>query len=395
MDKKFYLYHFGNKQDYDVIDKILGLRNDITNYEIIDYEKVGLDKYLSVLAKVKGVVKNFEDRVSFMDEKGCYEKKISVIVPVYNVEEYITKCLKSICEQTYLNLEIILVDDGSTDESGKICDEFAGGDNRIKVIHKTNGGLSDARNAGLEIATGEWIGFVDSDDYIHEQMYELLAEAMIEEHADIVYCKRVIVRDSVMENYVDSDAKESWLSLNALEKMYQPGFAGMATVAWNKLYKKEIFEHLRFPKGMFFEDNYIIHRVYEKAQKVVFIDRTLYFYMERGGSIMRKPYTMRSLDKLKGTYERVIFTKGKVPDSLYAKILADYHYYAEKHYAMVKSFFPKEKQVLKTMHAEYKKIFGENKKVFRTFYKKKYIASVIFYFMPNMWSHFVSKDNWL
>lgn len=330
-----------------------------------------------------------------MKENYFNNKKISVIVPVYNVEEYIHKCLDSILRQTYFQLEIILVDDGSTDKSGKICDEYAQRDERIKVIHKSNGGLSDARNAGLNIATGELIGFVDSDDYIHEQMYEILQRIMEEEQADIVYCKRVIVRNSMVQKYVDSDTRQCWISLDALEKMYEPGFAGMATVAWNKLYKKEIFDNIRFPKGMIFEDNYIIHQLYDKAQKVVFIDKTLYYYIERGESIMRKPYTLRSLDKLKGTYERVDYTKGKVSDSLYEKVIADYHYYSEKHYAMVKSTFPEEKKILKKIHNDYKRIYKENKKVFRTFYKKKYIASILYYFFPNIWSYFVSKENWL
>ena len=272
-----------------------------------------------------------------MKENYFGNKKISVIVPVYNVEEYIHKCLDSILRQTYFQLEIILVDDGSTDKSGKICDEYAQCDERIKVIHKSNGGVSDARNAGLDIATGELIGFIDPDDYIHEQMYEILQKIMEEEQADIVYCKRAIVRNSMVQKYSDSDTRQCWISLNALEKMYEPGFAGMATVPWNKLYKKEIFDNIRFPKGMIFEDNYIIHQLYDNAQKVVFIDKTLYYYIERGESIMRKPYTLRSLDKLKGTYERVDYTKGKVSDSLYEKVIADYNYYSEKHYEMVKS----------------------------------------------------------
>lgn len=322
-------------------------------------------------------------------------KKISIIVPVFNVEEYIQKCLDSILHQTYCQLEIILVDDGSTDKSGKICDEYAQRDERIKVIHKSNGGLSDARNAGLDIATGELIGFVDSDDYINEQMYEILYRIMQDEQADIVYCKRAIVRNSMIQKYFDTETKQCWNSLNALEKMYEPGFAGMATVAWNKLYKKEIFDNIRFPKGMIFEDNYIIHKLFDKARKVVFIDKTLYYYIERGESIMRKPYTLRSLDKLKGTYERVGYTKGKVSDILYEKIVADYHYYSEKHYAMVKSTFPQEKKILKKIHNDYKKIYKENKIYFRKFYKKKYIASILFYLFPNIWSNFVSKENWL
>ena len=166
---------------------------------------------------------------------------ISVIVPVYNVEKYLDRCMKSILQQTYHRLEIILVDDGSTDASAAMCDAYARRDSRIRVVHKQNGGLSDARNAGLELAAGDYIGYVDSDDWIEPDMYEYLLENALKYQADIAVCGRV-------ERYVDKEVVRGFSEIEVLAR--EPALKYLLqndllqNYAWDKLYKQELFQDL-------------------------------------------------------------------------------------------------------------------------------------------------------
>lgn len=223
---------------------------------------------------------------------------ISVIVPIYNVEQYVRKCVESICAQTYGFLEIILVDDGSTDSSGRICDELAKTDKRIKVIHKKNGGLSDARNAGIHTAVGEYLAFVDGDDLIHPQSYEILMKnalkynAMISEggyisnarisfeqfkkHYSSYDCKKIEKQDALIDVYTD--------------KRY------FHIMAWTKIYKKSLFENIEFPKGKVHEDMKIMYKLFEACTCLVSTTVPLYFVNERPGSITRCKYNRFRLD---------------------------------------------------------------------------------------------------
>lgn len=210
---------------------------------------------------------------------------ISVIVPIYNVEDYVVKCVDSILNQTLRDLEIILVDDGSTDNSGKICDEYLTKDDRVKVIHKKNGGLSDARNAGLDVCKGEYIGFVDGDDYIDEDMYEMLYKNIINYDADISMCRfRRIYNNRIDDNGRDlirytKDKKE------IIEELYC-GSIGISVCS--KLYKRNIFSNLRFFYGKTYEDVYITLHTVENATKVVFDYKSKYNYILRENSITEK-----------------------------------------------------------------------------------------------------------
>lgn len=214
---------------------------------------------------------------------------ITVIVPVYNVEKYLGKCIESIIEQTYKNLEIILVDDGSPDNCPFICDLYAQKDKRVRVIHKTNGGLSDARNEGLNAANGEYVAFIDSDDYIHVNMIEKLYCAIKAYDADVSLCNYLYVD----ENYHSIDElnritpiKNEVLSCEqVIEKLFENKH-WYYSVAWNKLYKRGIFDKLQFPKGRLFEDAYIAHHVFGKCKRIVSISDVLYFYLQRADSIM-------------------------------------------------------------------------------------------------------------
>ena len=221
---------------------------------------------------------------------------VSVIVPIYKVEAYLEKCIKSIQNQTYTDLEIILVDDGSPDGCGAICDRYAEEDARIKVIHKENGGLSDARNKGLDIAVGEYILFVDSDDYIHPQMVEILLHHLKKTEADIAVCSfsQVEVKEEVvfpqyhtagLIEYEEADAQiEIFDGVAVMNNLQYKNL--LTVVAWNKLYKAELFEKLRYPKNRLQEDEFFVHHILHLCKKTVYITKELYYYVQRSGSIM-------------------------------------------------------------------------------------------------------------
>lgn len=225
--------------------------------------------------------------------------KISIIIPIYNVEKYIHRCVDSVLAQTYHNTEIILVDDGSLDRCGKICDEYAKIDKRIKVVHKENGGLSDARNAGIEVATGDYIGFVDSDDYISEDMYEKLYSALINNNADMSICSFKYVGEDITAKFDNDNSpiKNGVLSGSSIlfEKMNEQKF-WYWVVAWNKLYKRELFSDIRFPVGKINEDEFIIHHILLKCDNVACVSDMLYYYVQREGSIMNIKYSVKNLD---------------------------------------------------------------------------------------------------
>lgn len=210
-------------------------------------------------------------------------QKISVIIPIYNVANYLPKCIESVINQTYKNLEIILMDDGSPDNCPKICDEYAQTDSRIKVVHKPNGGLSDARNAGLDIATGEYIGFIDSDDYIDEHMYEEMLSAIENADADLCICGYDRVND---DGEIRSSAhfKNAVLSQNDAFEMLVQGNVYFI-ISCNKLYKREIFDKLRFEVEKTHEDEFIMHHVYGECNKIVTLEKSYYYYLVRETSI--------------------------------------------------------------------------------------------------------------
>lgn len=228
---------------------------------------------------------------------------VSVIVPVYNVEEYVDKCMISICEQTYVNIEILLIDDGSTDTSGIKCDEWAKKDNRIKVVHKVNGGLSDARNYGLDLALGEWILFVDSDDYIDKLLIEKCLKLAWKNKAALIIFEYYEVDEYDRLTSCEKSNKEcvfdSLSILNAFIK-----FGTGSSMACNKLYRKEIWEGLRFVKGKLHEDEFIIIDTLQRADKVYLSSEPFYFYRKRSGSIMNKKGIKSYRDKLEAYYGR-------------------------------------------------------------------------------------------
>lgn len=209
---------------------------------------------------------------------------ISVIVPVYNVENYLGKCLDSIINQTYKNIEIIVVDDGSTDSSGRLCDEYAERDVRIKVIHKDNGGLSDARNAGLDICKGDYIGFIDSDDTIDTDMYETLYNNICKYNADVSMCKNKNIDETGPHLYIkDKGVKVYDDKLSILQELLLG--KGLSVSVCVKLFRRKIFSDIRFEYGKFYEDVWAFWPIYEKTQRLVVDYIAKYNYFLRDGSI--------------------------------------------------------------------------------------------------------------
>lgn len=220
---------------------------------------------------------------------------ISIIVPVYKVEKYLERCVKSIQEQTYTNLEIILVDDGSPDRCGQLCDEFAKLDERIKVYHKENGGISDARNYGIDKATGEYIGFVDSDDYIHESMYEKLYEAIKKSGTMISECGLTRVYKNTLRPHYEG--KDYFLVLDKQE--YLKEFLENRKVygsVWCKLIHRDIVKKIKFSVGMIYEDALYNLELIKNVDKFTLISDSYYYYYIREDSYTTKPFNNRSMD---------------------------------------------------------------------------------------------------
>ena len=272
-------------------------------------------------------------------------KLISVIVPVYKVEKYLKKCVDSIISQTYKNLEIILVDDGSPDNCPKLCDEYAKADKRIKVVHKDNGGLSSARNAGIMVASGELIGFVDSDDYINKNMYKDMYELLMKNNADLCICNYEYIYEdgSSFPTNTPSPIKDEVMSRKqALHKLTDP--AGWYYItAVNKLYKKEILTEDIFPEGKIHEDEFSIHYIMGKCKKVVTTSKTYYHYIQRDGSIMNRRNLATELDKIEAIMDRYrYFCEIKHPDA--KNILRDLYI---RLYRSVKDFPAHDKKTAK------------------------------------------------
>ena len=229
------------------------------------------------------------------------DEKISVIVPVYNVEQYLERCVDSIINQTYKNLEIILVNDGSTDNSGQLCDELAKKDDRIRVIHKKNGGLSDARNTGINEAKSDLIGFIDSDDYIDEDMYEVLMNNLKDANADLSMCGHYDVYNNVPEVQV-ADKKIWELSSKDAIKMVMEAKI-LSVTAVNKLYKKSLFSDLKFEIGKIAEDAFIMIKLLDKCNVVVATNEKKYYYVHRENSITTQKSSTKFLNVIEA-YEQ-------------------------------------------------------------------------------------------
>lgn len=233
---------------------------------------------------------------------------VSFVVPIFNVEKYLEQCVSSILSQTYDNIEVILVDDGSTDNSGKICDNFAQKDKRVKVIHKKNGGLSSARNAGLDALTGDYVVFTDSDDYVSSDMVQTMLNKLESTDSDLIMCNFAYTDENgnVTDNFTDGNESGEYDN-NQLLSTIAAGWT-FGAVAWNKIYKAKLFDNnLRFTEGKLAEDEFMAHRLLAKVKKAFVISDVLYYYRQRSGSIINSDFNIKKLDSLDALIDRVDF----------------------------------------------------------------------------------------
>lgn len=331
---------------------------------------------------------------------------ISIIIPVYNIEEQIEKCLQSIVSQTYSNIEIIVVDDGSTDSSGKIIDKFAESDNRIIVIHKENGGVGSAKNTGLKYVHGEYIGFVDGDDYINCAMYEILIRNLEKYHCDIAGCCFKGVSDDNPGTYseaIKSDSQKIKI-LNNFDSFYKyyfefskenerTFFTTSVLSLCNKVFRKELLEGISFPENTHMgEDSFVYFDILKKAQKSVYTDLKLYYYYNRVDSATRTKY--ESYEKINARLLNKVKTIGK-----YINILDDLGYYDLSNSCLNIELFDiimecSKKGTTMKLRSLYKRIVKKilNIKGFgHSFTLKRKILIILFLFSPMLYKKMISK----
>lgn len=306
------------------------------------------------------------------------EVLISVIVPVYKVEKYLSTCIDSIISQTYRNLEIILVADDSQDRCPEICDKYLELDSRVKVIHKKNEGLSSARNAGLKIAKGEYITFVDSDDYISKDMIKVLYDICFNYHVLLSQCN--FIRDGRFEDINVNNIKVNILSKNQcfLNLFDTDGMAFCAS--WGKLYHKSLFENIFFPYGKSHEDIYTSHQFFEKAGKIGYIPNGLYYYRQRNDSLMAEEKRKPSLEEVKANMVRGNYLrKNGYLEAYKVQLWVCIKMLRQKYCGYYEGWSIEEK---KHICREYRKLLLKVKKIQRERLK---MNDWLFYFTPDMY----------
>ncbi len=257
---------------------------------------------------------------------------ISVIVPIYNLEQYVESCITSIIGQTYQQLEILLIDDGSKDRSGFICDEYAKKDARIRVFHKENGGLSDARNYGLDHMKGDAVAFIDGDDMIHPQMMEIMAQIMQREKAQIVACSYERVTEQPKPSMIDASSIETELYSGKIALPLNKG----DVIACNKLYQKAVFDGIRYPIGKYHEDEFVIHQILYHCEKMAVISTSLYYYFIRNNSITEKIVPKNIYDTLEALSQRCLFCEEHQWDEALLATVNGYCEYCARRYWQIR-----------------------------------------------------------
>lgn len=313
---------------------------------------------------------------------------ISVIVPVYNVESYLKKCVNSIIQQTYQNIEILLIDDGSLDKSKEICDEFLKKDQRIKVVHQRNSGLSSARNKGIELSTASYLMFIDSDDFIENKMIENLYHKMKEDNADICCCGKFLDYES---NHIALNNKNEF-SVNNIEALSKMLIGDdIDNSACDKLFKRELFENIRFPIGRYYEDIATVYKTFIVSKKISHINYLGYHYCIRKNSLSKEAFSNKQFDAL-------LFSKQAMDDIVTfcprLKNVAEAYYFLELMTTLRKvkkslnfNEFKKEYKLIKKEFNKYFVLQLKNDKI--PFYKK--IMSIFIYFNCYYFVEFVYR----
>lgn len=261
-------------------------------------------------------------------------EKISIIIPVYQVEAYLPKCLNSIIRQTYKNLEIILIDDGSKDQCGRICDEYARKDSRIRVIHKQNEGVANARNDGIKYATGDFISFIDSDDWIAANAYQVLYRGLKKYDADCAVggCINVVEKNGkcAVQRNRKRGHKPSAVCESSSQAMKRVLLNGSAV--WNRLFKREVFDTIRFPSDRINDDEVVALHAYAECKKVVFLNQDTYFYRIRKNSITTSSFSLKKMDIYYNSMDNLAFVRESRPE---LAVCAEFKYYKAMLYCYI------------------------------------------------------------
>lgn len=284
---------------------------------------------------------------------------VSVVVPIYNVERYLRKCIETIINQTYNNIEIILVNDGSTDNCLKICNEFQRKDKRIIVINKKNGGLSDARNTGLKNAHGKYICFIDSDDYISEKYVEQLYNLIIENNAQIALCNFEKVDENEKSILKKDIINQTTSGKKIMEKFNDKDFYPASVVAWNKLYNINLFENIFYPVGKIHEDEFTTYKLFYIAEKVATTSKALYYYRQVQTSITNRKFNIKRFDALEALEEKVNFFLQKKEEKLYKLALIEYEKNIIAYWINSKLYINNSKKIRADLLKKYRKIYGK------------------------------------
>ncbi len=281
--------------------------------------------------------------------------KISVIIPVYNVEKYLDRCLTSLINQTFTDFEVLLVDDGSTDGSGVICDAWAEKDSRFRVFHQENAGQAVARNRMLDVADGEYIAFLDSDDYIHPQMYEILMKNVAETGAKISIGGYCSVADYQQPENVFVGKVTRWKGKEFLKHCLLDSVDKKCWVLWDKIFHRSCFEHVRMPEGRIYEDNAVVYKMLYECDKIADCEAKLYYYYQNDQSTVNQKFKLKHLDWLKVLEEMIEYFRGK-DDVLFDKVNGSYLFaLADLHKKVLANFgkCPEEKELRSKLKKQY------------------------------------------
>lgn len=311
------------------------------------------------------------------------EPLVSVIIPVYNVKEYLQRCVDSVLSQTYSTLEIWLVDDGSTDGSGEICDGYASKDPRIKVIHKSNGGVSEARNQALDRISGSFVTFVDSDDYVRDDMAASLYSLIESSRADMAVSRIAEGTGSTFDDTLagPDDAPVIFEKDNVYESLFDESFRELMCAACGKLYRAEIFRELRFPVGKGFEDEFTIHHILALCSRVTVSEKKLYYHYKRSGSITSEPYSLKSLEAVEALEDRCRFFERTGNNRLISLCYRDYLRRVQFHYYSLKKYYPGETDRISSIMSDYRKRYNAIKKELKITERIRY---GLFIWMPGL-----------
>lgn len=307
--------------------------------------------------------------------------RLSIIVPIYNVEKYLCRCVDSILAQTFTDFELILVDDGSPDGCPAICDGYALKDPRIRVIHKANGGLSDARNAGIDVAQGEYLAFVDSDDWIEPDMYQSMIDMLELHDADMVACGITQEREdgTITGRWPPENKDKIYFPKDYIDDFYPDVRRDILPAAWNKVYRRKLFQTIRYPKGKIYEDAFIQLPLYDGCSKIAVCGDAYYHYIyDRSGSIQNDDYSLRRLHLIEFNLEQYrFFVEKDIPIQQQYVLGAYLNRYIQNHLA-IHIFHKEHKKALIPYTKTYKKLLTQiiaNPKICKL---KKCVALLVF-----------------